>query len=84
MSYNYINFKSNIKFIYNFIKELGGLLMINVFVDKVKKFMMKPTYEKRMEIEELFNKIIIDEYISSENKESAKTVYSYVQWVTGS
>lgn len=55
--------------------------MLNNFVEKVEGFMIKPTAEKKEEIDNLLKKIIGDSKFSEAEKNSVKTVYSYVEWV---
>ena len=55
--------------------------MVDKFVELVKDFMASPNVNKKMKIEELYKSILDNKQIEASQKESAKTVYSYVEWI---
>lgn len=55
--------------------------MLNNFAEMVEGFMVKPTVEKKEQIDNLLKEIIGDSKIPETKKNSVRTVYSYVEWV---
>lgn len=56
--------------------------MLKEFANLVQAYMVGPSIGKKFEVDKLYNLIMKGVDFTEKDRESVKTVYSYVEWIS--